>query len=940
MKLKRLIIESFRGFNEKKEFVFENSQLVLLYGPNGHGKTSFFDSFEWVLTGKINRYDDSSDERNRSKFVGNTFSSIPPFVQVVLAEKEKEYVITRIGIIDDSKTDYGKSTLRVEIKGEVCFREDYAAKYLSKLLINNEWIDKINQENLNNIFNLTHYSSQEKLNHFLRGAKEGDRYDALSTILGTEQYNHYKEKFKLVHKRLNSDVEEIRENLREAQIKEDGLKNDIDDLKKNANKYDYDLHKAKRLLVEYNKLFNKELNLNSNAETLLKMIHKDNSNLFKEKNLIEKRFQKVSELYRDLDKYNLIFDNLAANKAKVNTLERIQDLDEKLIDFNWMEANFLDFQEGKKDLINKERSKYEAQKEIEKLSLYISKLETFYMNAVNNLEQSIEQSEFKELKNFININVNNLNLKEKLINQLDQVAKSLNDLEVKEHELGILKKIKEEDQNFLTNLEKVDEKYSSLLRKVLSFVETADSVDSCPVCGNENVTSEYLVNFAKRAQKDVNLNIPIALERYNTSQRNYTRGEEEYKNNKKIYMENVSKFKLEIERVADNILKQKEKLSNLYIELNRLSKTLSIIEDNNSQFSNHMAKYKLEIATLNDITDSIEKIKDEKTKLLRNNKVQENKDIKIIKRNIESNNIFLENFNSRMSHVDSKINNFDDPHYVSELVIEKFNEYEKQKAFLNSKTNILELLIKEMENLKTSTILSKKEKTLESSKITIKSLQQQINGLNDKISILEGVIKSVPLAIEDLNEQSIEELFVLVQQIYSKLNSHPIFNKLNFKTEKRYGNFKLLLSVLSDDDMGANPSFIYSAAQVNTIALSLFLSMAIMQEWSNLNIIALDDPIQSMDSLNSLAFIDLLRRITDQKTYNKQLFISTHDSSFYELMLKKFQQFDLAIIKFNGYSKFGPTFGDLVNGKNSNGDPIEIRKSIKVENFNELVLKL
>src|SRR5690554_3234942 len=63
--LNRLVVGPFRGFSKQEEFDL-NSRLVLVYGPNGTGKTSFCEALEYGLLGKVleaesNRFRDQSD---------------------------------------------------------------------------------------------------------------------------------------------------------------------------------------------------------------------------------------------------------------------------------------------------------------------------------------------------------------------------------------------------------------------------------------------------------------------------------------------------------------------------------------------------------------------------------------------------------------------------------------------------------------------------------------------------------------------------------------------------------------------------------------------------------------------------------------------------------------------------------------------------------------
>ena len=60
-KIKGIEIEAFRAYETKQKFNFmhdessEVADIIVLYAPNGYGKTSFFDAVEWGVTGEINR---------------------------------------------------------------------------------------------------------------------------------------------------------------------------------------------------------------------------------------------------------------------------------------------------------------------------------------------------------------------------------------------------------------------------------------------------------------------------------------------------------------------------------------------------------------------------------------------------------------------------------------------------------------------------------------------------------------------------------------------------------------------------------------------------------------------------------------------------------------------------------------------------------------------
>jgi len=83
-KIKKIEISDFRIFEGKVDFNFEGdngiSNLVALYAPNGFGKTSFFDAFEWCFSNKIKRFENAiikkaiKDEEKDTILLTNTNS--------------------------------------------------------------------------------------------------------------------------------------------------------------------------------------------------------------------------------------------------------------------------------------------------------------------------------------------------------------------------------------------------------------------------------------------------------------------------------------------------------------------------------------------------------------------------------------------------------------------------------------------------------------------------------------------------------------------------------------------------------------------------------------------------------------------------------------------------------------------------------------------------
>ena len=66
-RIKSAVIEGFRAYNKKQKFDLD-ADIIIIYGPNGLGKTSFFDAIDYVSTGRIGRL--SKHYKNLDTFIG------------------------------------------------------------------------------------------------------------------------------------------------------------------------------------------------------------------------------------------------------------------------------------------------------------------------------------------------------------------------------------------------------------------------------------------------------------------------------------------------------------------------------------------------------------------------------------------------------------------------------------------------------------------------------------------------------------------------------------------------------------------------------------------------------------------------------------------------------------------------------------------------------
>jgi wobble nucleotide-excising tRNase len=148
---------------------------------------------------------------------------------------------------------------------------------------------------------------------------------------------------------------------------------------------------------------------------------------------------------------------------------------------------------------------------------------------------------------------------------------------------------------------------------------------------------------------------------------------------------------------------------------------------------------------------------------------------------------------------------------------------------------------------------------------------------------LENCEKQIYNARMNLVTTALESHKPLIQNLYKRFQPHPVFTEIDFEVVKAYKEAELYFRVFrTGDDSPAYPSTIFSASQLNALAVCLFLAMSLRAS-GPLQITLLDDPIQSMDDINVLGFCDVIRQVKARK----QLFISTHDDGLFRLLLNK-----------------------------------------------------
>ena len=397
----------------------------------------------------------------------------------------------------------------------------------------------------------------------------------------------------------------------------------------------------------------------------------------------------------------------------------------------------------------------------------------------------------------------------------------------------------------------------------------------CPLCGNEFLPDNKIGEIAKQflGSKDIERQTLVKdIDGYNI-------------NNQSI-IENIKSIVLStIENSIDkinNILLINEKLKDAFtlsIDLNISIKDLSI-----------------------ELLDR-EKIKFEKElyEILNNSE----KELEIINLLIELKSPFL------LKYTD-EIKVYKDKDIEEKLLMlyqikdELKKNYSKIEYFINEgEYNISSIsLIKDKLDITKEVVLYKTNNSINNE---INKIEKEIITLSEQFKVKKEKIKKVNKYITDVkrikvNNEKLETQRIAepLSAIYRKITRNTNITQINLK--KVNANKKSSLDIIDLDGNNIPFGNIMSAGQVSTLAISIYLAKAVLSKDSTFKLYMMDDPIQTMDDLNVISLIDLLRFQFMQPKEDRfidQLFISTCDEDLEKLILHKMNSFSIPIINQN-----------------------------------------
>lgn len=197
-----LEITGFRGVRDSMLFDLDSS-VVLLHGPNGTGKTSFFDALQWLFLGSIERLSAIRRRKNTEHIVNVYKSKKKASVVANVSLNGKRITLSRTG-------DYKDTTFEIGGAAPVKLYGREAKEWLARTLLPHH------PEALDKIFMVSGLLEQDEVRSVLQASAK-DRYDQISALLGLRDLQRFEDETREAANRATKRTSQARQEFNEVE---------------------------------------------------------------------------------------------------------------------------------------------------------------------------------------------------------------------------------------------------------------------------------------------------------------------------------------------------------------------------------------------------------------------------------------------------------------------------------------------------------------------------------------------------------------------------------------------------------------------------------------------------------------------------------------------------------------------------------------------------
>lgn len=802
MRIKSLEMKNFKLFDEKFDKMQDiaRTDLILLNGPNGYGKTTIFDALELALTGEIKRIKTYNKELGVSKSekpkrkILIADPSEEAYVNVILEECGNELKVERFyekplctqGNKDSQDNNphkiFDKFQLRLYYNGEEIKQEEERTHILKCHNLNG----------IKDFFDKCCFLSQDEHLQFLKETKK-DKSMALGFLfqLPEERQKELDRVNAILGFIQNSNTKINVGYLKKFENLENGLKEEIKNLESKWNNTLADQDEGKQPKVEYACLFpNKEFNWDREKPFL-----KD---------------EEFDQAFKILERLDYYAKNQEAckkyiwNKPYRELLKPFKGTENILYEENELEYAFRFFPLLRNG--SRLEDRYQRQQQLELLKQSLDKRDIYNLNWTLVASENLLTEDMIEL-----------------------AKKDIEQVRTLEQVQGTIDQVLTEISNTRT----------ILLRQTREAMEQkAISDGECPFCGNVYGKWEILErHISEEKEKLLSVSNGNVAEIQNRKDDIYEK-----------YLDGIAASAQAIlqDWVPETIYKKCLEIKKYKAELNKIEVLLKKINSGLPvEYQEDMTKTARDYENLvQTIKNNLKAIPDE---------MQEQLDLRDFWRDFAY-------------YYDGSEDKF------SEKTVFKLQSKRSyiMKFFLNSQRNLL--FTKKGELLKT---------------------EKRHKKLQEMYDLLSEYKKAIETGVTDYKQTVIQDIEPLLHVYTAKILQQKFCGKSIFiQTDENMRNFQLTHSEEDNQDILYN----MSSGQLAAVSLSFLLCMhQVYAKQQSLPILLIDDPVQTIDDVNMVGLVDILRF----EFQDTQIFISTHEQRFEWYLKYKYEKAQKIIQSYN-----------------------------------------
>lgn len=410
-------------------------------------------------------------------------------------------------------------------------------------------------------------------------------------------------------------------------------------------------------------------------------------------------------------------------------------------------------------------------------------------------------------------------------------------------------------------------KLSQLTSLAVDFI-SSEKPPSCPVCEQEIQYNLVLQKLKQKAETAV----PTTMKELRTRQQDLERS-----------LVRVRQDQKDLERIENEAGIERGKLGS---ELARASRLLGETIQEGFDFDSRIDSLTTELKKQSD------KVVEIRTKLDR----------------LQTERKGIAKANEKLSKAEAQLQALCGKETVGETLLEDAKQSGKDFAMALESygdTTELDLLSTRLGRLQLTGEYLKDEEELDSLEKELPTIEAALQKLESaKAALLElagslGAIRQAALEYEETAVSSeLSSLGKAINQYYSRLLAHPVFQEIALVIEKKE---PLIYSIKAEGKEGSTyiPTR-FSNAQMNCVAIALFLANN-QKMATDFGTVLMDDPTQSMDPDHKRALATIIGKLAE----DKQVIIATQDKEFKEFLTRECDQMET--FDFGAWSSDGPS---------------------------------